>query len=71
MRDIGYFYKLSKINPLSFTDDMGFTKQVKSVIREVFDGETPLVPNVINGKSYFGRNIKQQIPNRYESYLPI
>ena len=62
MRDLGYFYKLSKNIPVSFTADMGFTKQVKSVIREVFERETPLIiPNIIDGKSYFGRNIKQQI----------
>lgn len=62
MRDIGYFYKLSKNIPVSFTADMGFTKQVKSVIREVFEREKPLViPNVIDGKSCFGRNIKNQI----------
>ena len=58
MRDIGYFYKLSKNIPVSFTADMGFTKQVKSVIREVFERNTIIIPNVIDGKSGFGRNIK-------------
>ncbi len=62
MRDLGYFYRLSKNIPVRYTPDSGFSKQVNSIIREVFDSKTPkIVPNVIDGKSYFGRNIKKQI----------
>ena len=47
---------------MRYTPDSGFSKQVNSIIREVFDSKTPkIVPNVIDGKSYFGRNIKKQI----------
>ena len=62
MRDLGYFYKLSKNIPISFKPDSGFTKQVNSIIRSVLNSKKPeVVPNVIGGVSYMGRNIK----NRY------